>query len=283
MINTIFGKQPNNQQIHVMVNSISIHIKQSISIIFYVTALSTIAGGILHLLMIGPTLKPANFPMEMLPYTDGLFILSGILQIFWCVPMIMRWGYKWYYAGLVGTIGLSILLLITRIPNGIIGLPLEDKNPMALLTEVSQLLYIGSALVVIAYSKYCDDESGHLRPILKDKLQNEHPNITDIVIKEDIHGRFVTYEDASYLLKKIEYKININSRDSRLWIARGMALRKLGDNFEAVQSFNEAIKLDPTEATAWYQKGLSFNILGKKKEAVQIYEIARLIEKRSQH
>jgi hypothetical protein len=80
-------------QIQNIINKISKYIQESISGIFYVTALSTIAGGILHLLRFGPTLKPANFPTEMIPYTDGLFIISGILQIFWCIPMIMRCGY----------------------------------------------------------------------------------------------------------------------------------------------------------------------------------------------
>lgn len=210
--------------------------------------------------MRGPELKPVNFPMEMLPYTDVLFILSGILQIFWCIPMIMRWGYKWYLSGLIGTIGLSILLLITRIPNGITGLPLEDINPMALLTEISQFLYIGSTLTVIKYSKYMNTISHHSGPNtghepksskLYRKRKEEY-----LVLNEDTYRRYNNPEDTIYLLKKLEYKININFKDSRLWIARDIALRQLGGYDEAIQSFDEAIKLDPTDVEAWYQKGL---------------------------
>lgn len=250
---------------------------------FYTSAFSTIAGGILHLLMIGPDLKPVNFPMDMLPYTDGLFILSGILQIFWCIPMIMRWGYRWYLGGLIGTVGLSILLLITRVPNGITGLPLEDRNPMALLTEISQFVYIGSTFTVMMFAKYNRVISLHLGYRIGHRPKSIEPHDkridTEIILKADSYCRQNNSEDRIYLLKKLEHRININSRDSRLWIARGIALRQLGGNEEAIQSFDEAIKLDPTDVVAWYQKGLSLNLLGKKKEAIRIYEIAALIKK----
>ncbi len=123
----------------------------NINLIIYIAAITTIAGGIFHLLMLGPSLKPVNFPMQLLPYTDSLFTIAGILQIFWCIPMIKRWGINWYYIGLVGTIGLSLLLLATRIPNGITNLPLEDKNPMALFTEITQLLFISATIIIIKY------------------------------------------------------------------------------------------------------------------------------------
>ncbi len=48
----------------------------------------TMMGGIFHLLMLGPSLKPINFPMEMLPQTDALFTASGIVQIFLAIPLI---------------------------------------------------------------------------------------------------------------------------------------------------------------------------------------------------
>jgi len=248
----------------------------------YVAAFSTIAGGILHLLMIGPALKPLNFPIEMLHYTDGLFIFSGILQICWAIPMIMNWGRKYYYIGLVGTIGLSLLLLMTRIANPVTGLPLEDKNPMALLTEVSQFIYIGSTILMIKYRNYrlmltVRQRVSNHRSDKSELPENANSVKLDEVFKNSILSNFGTHEDALYLLKKIEHRINVNSHDSKLWITRGIILRKLGSNYEAIESFNEAIKLDPTEVSAWYQKGLSLNMMGKKDEAKQTYEIARLI------
>jgi hypothetical protein len=91
--------------------------------------------------------------MELLPYTDGLFLISGIAQMFWALPMALRWNRRWFYAGLIGTIALTSLIALTRIPNEITGVVLQDKNPMALLTEVMQTTYIVTTLAIILNNK----------------------------------------------------------------------------------------------------------------------------------
>jgi hypothetical protein len=110
-------------------------------------------AGILHLMMIGPSLKPLNFPMELLPYTDGLFLISGIAQIFWAIPTALNWNTRWFYIGLIGTIALISLIALTRIPNQITDVPLQDSNPMALLTEIMQTTYIVITLTIILNKK----------------------------------------------------------------------------------------------------------------------------------
>ena len=122
-------------------------------ILFYLAAATTMAAGVLHLAMIGPSLKPFNFPMELLPYTDGLFLISGLAQIFWALPMALRWNRRWFYAGLIGTLALTSLIALTRIPNEITGVALQDKNPMALLIEVMQTTYIVTTLTIILNNK----------------------------------------------------------------------------------------------------------------------------------
>ena len=122
-------------------------------VLFYLAAATTMIAGVLHLAMIGPSLKPINFPMELLPYTDGLFLISGIAQIFWALPMALRWNRRWFYVGLIGTIALTSLIALTRIPNEITGVALQDKNPMALLTEVMQTTYIVTTLTIILNNK----------------------------------------------------------------------------------------------------------------------------------
>ena len=122
-------------------------------ILFYLAAATTMIAGVLHLAMIGPSLKPINFPMELLPYTDGLFLISGIAQIFWALPVALRWNRRWFYAGLIGSIALTSLIALTRIPNEITGVALQDKNPMALLTEVMQTTYIVTTLTIILNNK----------------------------------------------------------------------------------------------------------------------------------
>jgi hypothetical protein len=122
-------------------------------VLFYIAAATTMIAGILHLMMIGPSLKPLNFPMELLPYTDGLFLISGIAQIFWAIPMALNWNTRWFYAGLIGTIALTSLIALTRIPNEITGIALQDNNPMALLIEVMQTTFILTTLTVILNKK----------------------------------------------------------------------------------------------------------------------------------
>ena len=79
--------------------------------------------------------------MEMLPVTDLVFIISGGAQVFWAIPMFLGWGVRWYYAGLVGTIGLILLLAFTRIPNPITGQALQN-NTIGSVTEIVQIAYI---------------------------------------------------------------------------------------------------------------------------------------------
>ena len=126
---------------------------QKFTILCYVAAISTVMGGLLHFLMVGPSLKPINFPMELLSYTDGLFILSGILQVFWAIPMLKNWNINWHYVGVIGTVLLTALLCLTRIPNPITVLPLVDENPMCLLTEIFQFMYIFTTLSLIFLKK----------------------------------------------------------------------------------------------------------------------------------
>ena len=117
------------------------------------SAVFTVISGLLHLLMLGPYLKPVNFPIELIYYTDGLFVVSGILQMLWFVPMIKNWNIKWHYVGVIGTVLLTILLCITRLPNPITVVPLIDVNPMYFLTEVFQLLYIFTTITLIIFKK----------------------------------------------------------------------------------------------------------------------------------
>jgi hypothetical protein len=111
-------------------------------------ASTTLLAGILHLAMIGPFNKPSNFPMEMLPVTDLIFIISGGAQIFWAIPMFLGWSIRWYYVGLIGTVALVILLAISRIPNPMTGQALQNNN-IGYLTEIVQIAYIVITGIII--------------------------------------------------------------------------------------------------------------------------------------
>ena len=115
-------------------------------------ASTTLLAGILHLAMVGPFNKPSNFPMEMLPVTDLIFIISGGAQVFWAIPMFLGWSIRWYYVGLVGTVALVILLAISRIPNPMTGQALQN-NSIGTLTEIVQIAYIVITGIIILKQK----------------------------------------------------------------------------------------------------------------------------------
>jgi hypothetical protein len=111
-------------------------------------ASTTLLAGILHLAMIGSFNKPSNFPWEILPLSDLLFIISGGAQVFWTIPMFLGWGIRWYYMGFVGTIGLVILLAASRIPNPMTGQALQNST-IGYVTEIVQIAYIVITGIII--------------------------------------------------------------------------------------------------------------------------------------
>ncbi len=115
-----------------------------INILYYAAAATTAIAGILHLIQAQNVL---DFSLNFFIF----FIVSGIAQLFWVVPMIKKWGLPWYYVGIGGTIVLIILFAITRMP----GNPITGRggpiSPMALAIEVLQAAFIGLSIAIIVY------------------------------------------------------------------------------------------------------------------------------------
>lgn len=124
-----------------------------LDLLLVLAGLLTMLGGIFHLLMLGSSLKPINFPMEMLQQTDALFTASGIVQILLAIPLLKSKVKYYHYFGLIITAGLTSLLLVTRFPNPITILPLVDTNPMAFFTTFFQICYIIVTVSIIYKSR----------------------------------------------------------------------------------------------------------------------------------
>ena len=107
-------------------------------------AATTAIAGILHLILAPNTL---NFN----PNGGILFIVGGIAQIFWALPMVKKWGIPWYAVGIGGTIVLIAIWVITRMP----GNPITGRggmiNEMAIAVEAMQFAFIGLTAAIIAY------------------------------------------------------------------------------------------------------------------------------------
>ncbi len=73
-----------------------------------VTAAATVIAGIMHLQMV-----PGSFSHNM---GEGiLFLVGGLVQIFWAVPVVKKWGKVWQIIGLVGTGVFFLLWLLDRL------------------------------------------------------------------------------------------------------------------------------------------------------------------------
>ena len=129
-----------------------------INILYYAAAATTAIAGILHLSLV-PNVIGRN------PNSGIFFIISGIAQIFWVIPMLKRWGRIWYFLGIGGTLILIIMWVITRVPGNPItgrGGPISE---MAIVIEISQIAYIIITAIIIL-----KERRGH-KEIVKGKAQ----------------------------------------------------------------------------------------------------------------
>ena len=113
------------------------------SAFYYTAAAATTAlAGILHLILV-PDIIGRNLNSGV------FFIVAGIAQIFWVIPMLKRWGRIWYYIGIAGTIVLIIMWVMTRAPGNPItgrGGPISE---MAIAIEVFQIAYVVITAIII--------------------------------------------------------------------------------------------------------------------------------------
>lgn len=124
-----------------------------INVLYYAAAATTTIAGILHLIQAQNVLE---FSLNFFIF----FLVAGIAQLFWIVPMIRKWGRPWYLIGIGGTIVLIILYAITRMQ----GNPITGRggpvSPMALAIEVFQVAFIGLSIAIIIYESKRKQISG---------------------------------------------------------------------------------------------------------------------------
>lgn len=112
--------------------------------LYYAAAAATAIAGMLHL-MLGPNNLGFNVNQGI------LFIVGGIAQVFWIIPMIRRWGKVWYGVGIAGTAVLMALFFITRIPGNPITGRGGGANSISITVEIFQAIFIGLAAAIIVY------------------------------------------------------------------------------------------------------------------------------------
>jgi uncharacterized membrane protein YuzA (DUF378 family) len=106
-------------------------------ILFYgAAAASTFIAGVLHLAIVPMFFNkmPANVTI--------FFIISGLAQLFWVIPVIRRWSNIWYYIGIGGT---AILIILW-----IIAVPHTGISELEVAIELFQIVFIILCTIIIA-------------------------------------------------------------------------------------------------------------------------------------
>jgi hypothetical protein len=157
------------------------------SALYIAAAAATAIAGLLHLTM-GP--NSLNFNVNQ----GILFIVGGIAQVFWIIPMIRRWGMPWYAIGIAGTIVFMALWIITRMPgNPITGRGGPAGNPIAITIEVFQAAFIGLAAAIIIYEHRKKEKKGQQeveKSITRASGKRHMPILGGIVIALILIGLF---------------------------------------------------------------------------------------------
>ena len=109
---------------------------------YIAAAAATAIAGILHLVY-------ASNVIDRSPLFGIFFIVAGLAQLFWVLPMIKRWGRLWYYIGIGGTMVLIFLYAITRVPNPITGARALPISSIGMETILLQAAYIVITAVIL--------------------------------------------------------------------------------------------------------------------------------------
>jgi len=106
-------------------------------ILFYVAGASTLIAGVLHLSIVPMFFNkmPANVTV--------FFIISGLAQLFWLIPVVKRWDNIWYYIGIGGTVILIILWIIAVPARGLAVSGLE------VVIEFFQIVFIILCTIIV--------------------------------------------------------------------------------------------------------------------------------------
>ena len=97
-------------------------------------------------------LVPSSIPAGI-QYTT-LFLISGLAQIFWVLPMVRRWGRIWNIIGLTGTVvlvGLTGYAVIGSVSNPQLTPP--GITELAVAIEIFQISFVIITAIIVVTRK----------------------------------------------------------------------------------------------------------------------------------
>ena len=108
-------------------------------ILFYAAAASTFIAGALHIAIV--PIFFTQMPMNVIVF----FIISGLAQGFWVIPVVKRWSKPWYYVGIGGT---AILIILW-----VIAVPHNELSELEVAIELFQIVFIILCSIIIAKAR----------------------------------------------------------------------------------------------------------------------------------
>ena len=118
------------------------------TLLLYAAAATTLIAGILHLNKVIDTISSG----EAISNADILFLVGGIAQVFWIVPIIRQWGKNWYSIGIAGTAVFVLLWVITRIPENPITGRAGPISIEATIIQIFQVAFIILSIIILIKS-----------------------------------------------------------------------------------------------------------------------------------
>ena len=118
------------------------------TILLYAAAATTLIAGSLHINKFIDTISSG----EDISNPDVLFLIGGITQVFWIVPIIRQWGKIWYSIGIAGTAVFMLLWVITRIPENPITGKTGQISAEAIIVQVFQIAFIILSGIILVKS-----------------------------------------------------------------------------------------------------------------------------------
>jgi hypothetical protein len=115
-------------------------------LLVYAAAACTLIAGILHLSL------ASNVIVNNLQ-VGIFFLVAGVAQVFWTLPIVRTWGKVWIYVGIGGTIILIIIWVITRYPDNPISGRDLPVNSIGIAIETFQIAFIVLCGIILARAK----------------------------------------------------------------------------------------------------------------------------------
>ena len=123
---------------------------EKLTVLLYAAASTTFIAGILHINRFIDTISSG----EQIGNPDILFLVGGIAQVFWVIPIIRQWGKIWYSIGLVGTVVFMLLWIVTRLPQNPITGRAGPKSGGGIIVQIFEIVFIIlSAMILVKSTK----------------------------------------------------------------------------------------------------------------------------------